>query len=662
MHVLHLDLETFCKADIRKVGTYRYCRDPSLGLLLACWALGTEAVHVDEGIGSELHEHLSDPSVLIVAFNAEFERQALRALGYDLPPERFLCTAVLAYMLSFTGLLENVCQQMEFPQDKQKLARAKRMMMKFCKPRRPSKKDSRDRWTPDMDLEGWVEFREYGAQDVVASREIYAFASRYPVHPLEREMWCLDQRINDTGWPIDTGLVQNANALRVAAESRLLGVMKDLTGLENPNSRDQMLGWLHGVCGVKLPNLQIETVAETCERLEQIPDPDYGGYKTALPVLRLRQRLARATPKKWDALARATDTDGRLRGTLKFAGASRTQRWSGKLFQPQNLFSEREHDPDCLAEVLKHGDLATVTGLYGDAQRALSGGIRSAVTAGEGNRLVVCDKSGIESRALGWLAGEERINGIFRRGEDTYKDLASRVFGVPVSEVTKAQRTFCKPAELGCGYKLSGGGIDGTGGLVAYAASMGVTIDLDRATAIVDIWRQSNPCVVQMWEWFDAVIPEVVTHGTVFDGYKVRIRRDDRFLIIDLPSGRPIYYFRPVMAVNDFGRWVFSYMGRYQDEGGRWQRVYSHAGKVTENIDQAFSRDCLRDDLRAIAAEVGYATIIGHVHDEAVCEVPTELADMALGQMTEIMARSPSYALDLVLAAEGFICRRYRKG
>lgn len=653
-YLLHLDFETFCEVDIGKCGAHKYTADPSLALLLTSWARDDDPVTVDEGLPYAVMQMLADPECLIVAFNAQFERLVLRALGYDLPPERFVCTGVLAYMLSFTGSLSDVCKQMEFPVDKQKNDRAKRMMLKFCKPRRPSKHDARTRWTKSMDPAGWEEFRAYGGQDVVASREICRRAAGYVTHPRERAMWLLDQAINDRGWPIDTELVANANTLRLAEEARLLGEMKTLTGLENPNSVPQLKAWLADECTVEVSNLQAETVDGVVRTLASGMHPDQAHAERALAALRLRQQLARATPKKWAALARATDTDGRLRGTLRFAGASRTQRWSGRLFQPQNLFSERVYDPAVLAEVVKYADLATLTALYEDAQRALSGAIRSAVTAGPGRQLVVCDKSGIESRLLGWLSGEERINGIFRRGEDTYRDLASRVFNIPIEDVTKAQRTFCKPAELGCGYMLSARGLD------AYAEGMGVDM-AGRSPEVVDIWRQSNPAVVQMWDWFDAVLPEVVTHGTTFEGYRVRIRRDEDFLVIDLPSGRPVYYFRPEMAINDWGRWSVSYMGRYQDEGGRWQRVFSHPGKTTENIDQAVARDCLRDDMRRLNEEVPCAPIVGHVHDEAVLEAVTELAELVLAIAVRIMGEAPAWAPGLVLAAEGFITTRYRK-
>jgi len=63
-----------------------------------------------------------------------------------------------------------------------------------------------------------------------------------------------------------------------------------------------------------------------------------------------------------------------------------------------------------------------------------------------------------------------------------------------------------------------------------------------------------------------------------------------------------------------------------------------------------------------IVREMPYALLHGHVHDEAVCEVRVELAEQVLAEMIRIMGLSPGWAPDLVLAAEGFICKSYKKG
>jgi len=56
--------------------------------------------------------------------------------------------------------------------------------------------------------------------------------------------WLLDQKINRRGMPIDLGMTLNAweEAQRLIAESQQQ--LKDLTGLENPNSPAQLLKWV----------------------------------------------------------------------------------------------------------------------------------------------------------------------------------------------------------------------------------------------------------------------------------------------------------------------------------------------------------------------------------------------------------------------------------
>src|SRR5690606_24013799 len=65
------------------------------------------------------------------------------------------------------------------------------------------------------------------------------------------------------------------------------------------------------------------------------PRPDWRVMKE---VLELRQDAARASPKKYYAIQRCVDRiAGVLRNSFQFAGAGRTWRWAGRIFQPQNL-------------------------------------------------------------------------------------------------------------------------------------------------------------------------------------------------------------------------------------------------------------------------------------------------------------------------------------
>lgn len=654
MALLHLDLETFSPLDLRKVGLERYLRHGQTEVLLHQWAVDDSPVQVREGpVCEELYSLLMDERYTIAAFNAPFERKALRYLEkLRLPVERFICSMARAYHFSFAGTLGDVCRQLGLAEEESKLADGARLVRKFTRPRTPSAKDDSTRWTRLNATADWERFLFYAELDVVASRAILRALAPYPWVPAERAMWVLDQHVNDTGWPLDLRVVERACTIYQRLQSQVKDQLKALTGLANPNSLDQMTSWLSSH-GFTPANLQKEYLAEVC-RTQELPP-------VVRQALTLRAQTSRSTPDKFLALKR-TQVESRVHNTLQFAGAQRTNRWSGRIFQPQNLYSARGWQPEALDQLcqdLVGLDYLTWQAIHDDPIEALSAAIRPSVTAPEGKLLVVVDLASIESRVLGWLCNSRRILGLLKAGKDAYKDLASRIFGVPYDEVTKEQRTFAKPPELGCGYMLSGPR------LVEYAGGMGVEMTEAEARRIVSIWRAANPEVVNMWEWYAWATRQVVadtTHRTVEQGYRVRLRRDANFLMLDLPSGRTVYYREPYIAAGKYGPQV-RYYGRDDTAGFKgWGPQYTHGGKWVENTDQSYSRDILVRGMLAYTPLLPPgAKTVGSVHDEVVVECWEEDAPAVLDLVVGVLSRSPPEALDLPLGAEGHIMKRYKK-
>jgi DNA polymerase len=649
---LHLDFETFSELTIAH-GTHRYLSHPTTRVLLTAWALNDDPVQVEESprVSDKLLQLLYARDVIIVAFNAEFERLALKyTLGLaDLPPSKFMCTMAMTWSLSFAGGLEKVGQQIGLTEDVAK-ADARRVMLKLTKPRRVSKLDNRTLWTRENADEDWDVFIEYARQDVVASRELFRYVRSYGWLEAEQETWVIDQEVNDRGWPLDTDMVSGAIRILNSETEHLKQRLRGVTGLANPNAHGQFSRWLESR-SYPLPNLQKATVADALKK-----DSEAMPFEVR-HALTLRSQLQRATPKKWQALERCAH-EGAIKATLEFGAAQRTQRWGGRDFQPQNLYSARAWDREqleALAQNIRTCSPQVFRFLYDDVQEALSAAIRPAVTAPLGHTLVVCDLSSIESRILGWLSGCGRINGLFASGRDTYKDLASRVFGVDYDVVSKSQRNYCKPPELGCGYML------GAKGLVAYAEGMGVDMSEDEALTIVRIWRASNPEVVTMWDWLQATTMTLIQgHASSKEGYKLVIRRDDDYLMVRLPSGRTIYYRNPRIVDGNYGPTV-CYEGRNERTGG-WGDIYTHPGKWTENIIQAVARDVLRDNvLRSSETWMPWASLIGHVHDEGVWLCRVSDAEKTLEAAEAMMSAALAWAPGLKLDAEGFVTLRYLK-
>ena len=684
MPKLDLDFETYSPLDIGQVGAHKYALHPETEVLMAAWGVDHGPVNLwvpaeGQPMPAQLEALLCDPNVEVHAYNAQFERLILwHVLGYRIPIEHFRCTMTHAWTLSFCGNLAMVGEQMGLGQDQRKLTTGKQLINRFCKPA-PSNHKA-DRYTRFTHPDEWARFKEYCVQDVVAEREIALLLAGYPMHPDELDLWFWDQEVNDRGVPVDMDLVNAAVFLEGKEKARLRHEMNRLTHLENANSNPQLMQWLD-VRGVRLPNMQAETLAKACKEIE---DP------LILQVLEMKSGVAKVSTTKWKAFQRATCDDGYLRGMFQFGGAQRTQRWAGRIVQLHNLKrpgKDLESTIDQVVDVLLTRDLGLVHALVDDVLGLLSEGVRCAITAPEGYLLSPCDLSSIESRVLGYVAGCERINRIFREGKDTYKDFAMELFNVPYAHVTKAQRGYSKPPTLGCGYQLGGPG------LVAYAESMGVEMPLEDAKRAVSLYREIYPEVPLLWQWLIETCKEVTEQHVAREGYTVRVYRDPNFLFIELPSGRRLAYFQPLVlpmvppwekerVEREIETMLQLYPGMTEDEARKevgpphkvptltymgmnqyskkWERLTTHGGKITENIIQAIARDVLAFHMRKTEEYLG-PIIRGHVHDEQIPVVPTDTAPQYLQHLEQVMSIAPPWAPALLLDAKGFITRRYRK-
>lgn len=304
--------------------------------------------------------------------------------------------------------------------------------------------------------------------------------------------------------------------------------------------------------------------------------------------------------------------------------------------------------------------------MYGNTMDVVASTIRAGITVPPGKKLVVCDLSSIEARVLGWMSGCQRINNIFASGRDTYRDFASHWFGIPYEEVTKEQRRISKPPDLGCGYQLSGAT------LIEYAAGMGVDMTGKQAKEAVTLWRSLNHEVPTMWQWFVDACKHVIQYNSVATGYRVTISRDEQFLFIQLPSDRKIYYYQPLIEprtiktkdpeTGETRTWQthsVTYMGMNQ-HSHKWERISTHGGKITENIDQAIARDILALGIGKSEQEP-LNEVVGHVHDEIITLCDEANAEEGLRRLEAYMAAPVEWAPGLMLGASGYIADRYRK-
>ena len=220
--------------------------------------------------------------------------------------------------------------------------------------------------------------------------------------------------------------------------------------------------------------------------------------------------------------------------------------------------------------------------MYADVPDTLSQLIRTAFIPAPGSWYLVADFSAIEARVIAWLAGETWRMEVFEQGGDIYCASASQMFGVPVEKhgVNGHLRQKGKVAELALGY---GGG---SGALIAMGAlKMGLAED--ELPDIVDRWRRSSPRIVALWGDLERAAVRCVrdcvpaqTHGLRFQReYDPQTGLD--FLTIALPAGRKLFYARPYIAPNRFGKdavWIFRHGQGHQEVVGRFH-VGRYAGR-----------------------------------------------------------------------------------
>jgi len=127
-------------------------------------------------------------------------------------------------------------------------------------------------------------------------------------------------------------------------------------------------------------------------------------------------------------------------------------------------------------------------------------------------------------------------------------------------------------------------------------------------------------------------------------------------MLIQLPSGRCIRYFAPHLTKNRFGQDSIGYQAY---DNGKWGHAKTFGGKLTENVVQAIARDCLRDAMLRVAEH--YPDIVMHIHDEMVVEVPEELAETSLNVISRLMGEPILWAPGLLLRADGYTTKYYKK-
>lgn len=717
MKVCEIDLETKGGVPINQ-GAFKYAEHAEI--IIVAYQIDDGPVNVWDRAGGEpmpadLRAVLEDSSVALWAHNTMFDRAVM--LYCDDPTMRtaaeaigrWHCSMALAYAHGLPGALEKLGEVLQIDVDKRKLKTGKDLMRYFCIA--PPKNSTRGWGTPQSHPKEWGEFKEYAKQDIVVMREAMRKLPTWNYKGAELALWRLDAKINARGVCVDVELAEAAVRATDKAQEVMSARTQELTldEVRSTTQRDMLLKHLLAQYGVELPDLQ----SATLER--RIDDPELPDAVRELLAIRLQ--ASSTSVAKYKKLLAGINSDGRLRGTLQFCGASRTGRWAGRLVQLQNLprptMPQSEIDFGIRLLMLNAANLVfdNVMGLCASA-------LRGFIIASPGKKLVVADLANIEGRVAAWLAGEEWKLQAFRDyddvdGPDMYKLAYARAFAVDHAEVTKEQRQIGKVMELFLQY---GGGV---GAFITGASTYGIDLDdmADKAWPSIPVdvieeaeqflqwlyrphqekhaksigegkdasvaqalleqrclaarhgvaertfiacdslkrlWRRAHPQISSFWKDLEETAKTAINEpGVTHQCRRLKFRRDGAWLRIGLPSGRAMCFPNP--QIED-GKISYMGVGQYSR---RWERIYTYGGKLLEGPTQAVARDQLAYPMPAIEDE-GFE-IVTHMHDELVTEAPIDRDDLDADRLGAMMCARFPWNEGLPLAAAGFESQRYRK-
>lgn len=637
---LFSDTETYSSADLRKVGLYRYWDEPDAQIILLGFAFDNDPVTLidvlsGEEVPQEFIDGLLDPSVIKRAYNAAFERQAYYThFGIYCDPEHWRCTMVLGASLGLPGSLAMQAKVLNMPIQKMSEV-GKNGIKLFCKPiKKPLKKHSyRTRNLPHHFPEEWGGFKEYCKRDVEAERGLYTRLAKYD-QPCLWPAWAMDQRINDRGVAVDMVLIENAIRINDRIKAELIEEARQITGLSNPNSVQQLITWLNDAedeedkqrallasegnedvdVETKITDLRKKTVIEL---LGTVRSP------TALRVLKLRQLMAKSSVSKYRAMQRSVCRDGRIRGLLQFYGAARTGRWAGRIVQVQNLPQNHLVDLELCRELVKGGDLATLKLLFGEAiLQVLSELIRTAFVPKPGHRFISVDFSAIEARLTAWDAQEEWRLDVFRTHGLIYEASASKMFKVPLEWIKKGGSHYFlrqkgKVSELACGYQGAENALINMGALEGKNA-----MERHELVPAVKLWRKESPRVVNNWYRTQDNAMEAIKYKRAVREERYGFEYLNNTLFQVLPSGRKIVYPNAHIVLDeryDRDSIVFDGIDQYTHQ---WKAIKTYGGRLFQNRNQANGVDVLTVPL--LKMDKQGLPIVFTVHDEAVIEVPLD--------------------------------------
>lgn len=622
MKCVEADFETASRADLKKIGAWKYAADMTtfpvtlqLKVMVDNQPQPTRVLTEKElhAIDPELMALCLDPTVIFLCHNASFEQAMWKfhmvPMGYpDLPPERWHDTMAVCGMKALPLGLDAAITALELPVKKD--MDGHRHMLIMCRP------DRYGGWSHHNDY-NIQRLKEYGATDVEAQLDLYRVTKGLGTE--ERQTWILDQKINQRGIKIDIEFVNACIDVLDQVRIPMVERFREMTGLK-PTQREKVLNWVNEQ-GVALGDMRKETLNAILD-----PDDEFGieHFDEPLPyhvheVLTLRRSLASSSVAKLERMLACAGNDGRVRYTTQYHGA-RTGRDVGRLIQIQNYprgeISDRQGlTADILADAIMTRDIGAIRELWGpDIFSAVISSLRSCIVPEEGKVLCGGDYAAVEARNLLSMAGQHDRVEEMHAGLDVYSETASMIYKRPINrKVDQKEGQIGKNTFLGSGYGL---------GPVGFRARFAPKESIDLAMLAINTYRKEvAPMVPKFWYGlFEASVQAVwCNHAKAYSYNGIEFRKENDWLTMRLPNGKKIYYHRPRKATSltpagdEKPSWTFmSYQGK------RFRRHMAWHGMITADCIQGSARELVMGAMKR-AEGAGLNTIF-KVHDELVFE------------------------------------------
>ena len=640
MSLIGIDFETKSEVDLIKHGRTKYLAGKEADIICMGYKIDDEPSQLWKP-GEQLPEFMSSLGThKLYAFNAQFDLAVWNTLGmkYNFPAspiEQWIDVMAICGRFTYHQSLAQAGEDLKLKVKKN--PRGKALIKLICTP---------PFTYTHLDL---MELYDYCKRDVDSMYEMLSALPASKLSEEEQRHWERTVRKNNRGLPIDIKSAKQIYKVTEVYKEEQNRLLPSLTKGEITKATQsiRITKWLR-FKGIVAPNLQADTVVKLLKRVDLSDD--------VRTVLELRQELGRSSTAKYLRIIEL-EHNGRIHDNIRYYGAN-TGRDSGMGFQLYNLPRSKvgtESETEANELIKSFFDLSVIEKGPVNVAKSL---VRAMIKAPKGKLICAVDYTGIENRGLVWLAQDEKTLQLFLTGLDQYIDMAVDLYRIPYDDINSQQRYFGKQLVLGCGYGL------GAKGFIGYAEKNDLLITDEESQRAVEAYRTKYYKVVKLWYTCKNAAINAITHpGVAFKAsyatYKVIFDRNKtRWLQLTLPSGRNMYYNKPLIREGKFGPEPSAFgINPYTK---KWMRLSIIPGRLVENIVQAMSRDILFDGEEKLE-KAGY-TIIGSVYDEIILEVPADCdREKTLKDVYKIICEGPQWAKGLPLKAEGFIEQRYRK-